>query len=308
MDDHRTPSKTTALAAASLGLATLAGFACAQSEPPHSTSAGHEIDRVTSDRSLSTAFEAEASLDLGLRVNIGGESEGTDPLPLLSAAIEPISFRVLRQADAIDRGGLIRGGVSSGTGEEDNLRLSPTVSMSVGRHSALLDGGIAAERGVQADPLRGFAGIDGDFDLYDLSFRWAALAPGPIELGLLGGVRAIQSVGGMWRTEAQPAGPAGRPGFTETYDEDRSTVTLPVVGGDVRFHLADGITLSTSATTHSSGSSEAFFDMIMETSFDLGDGIGFHAGYQEVRSVFDDSGLAEPISQSGLFARLTIQF
>jgi len=301
MDDQRKPSTPRALTAAWLCLATLPSLACAQHTPPPAPSAQNEED--------TGAIDADPSLALGVRVNIGGETEGARPLPLLAAAIEPISFRLLRETDNSHADNLIRNGVSAVTaaGDED-LRLSPTVSMNVGRNSALLDGGIAAERGLKADPLRGFAGIDGDFDLYDLSLRWAALTPGPIELGLLGGIRAIQSVGGMWRTEVRPAGPGNRTAFRETYDEDRTTVAMPVVGGDIRFHLADGVMLSTSATTHSSGSADTFFDMIMETSFDLGDGIGFHAGYQEVRSAFDQTGLTEPISESGLFARLTIQF
>ncbi|MFT5423957.1 MAG: hypothetical protein ACI89L_001749 [Phycisphaerales bacterium] len=292
MDDQRKPSNAIAMSAAWICLATLSAIACAQ----------HPIPQDTQHPDL----HSSTSLDLGLHPESAGQHNEAEPRLLLADAIEPVSFRLLREThDSLAQTGA--SAIAAASDDED-LRLSPTVSMNLGRNSALLDGGIAAQRGVTSDPLRGFAGADGDFDLYNLSLRWAALSPGPIELGLLGGVRAIQSVGGMWRTEVQPAGPADRSAFTETYDQDRSTVTLPVVGGDLRLRLTDGVTLSTSATTHSSGSSDTFFDMVMETSFDLGSGIGFHAGYQEVRSVFDESGLAEPISQSGLFARLTIQF
>lgn len=317
MQDRISMQTARCIAAVWLGLAAAAGSAhaqCTHAQPgtpdsdPQAAANGLTASDPPLGSALGSALDADGTLGLAVHVQIGSDQEISDPLPFLSAAIEPVSFRALRRADLLTDEGLINNSTANGTPANDDLRLSPSVSMIVGRHSALLDGGIAAERGMKSDPLRGFAGVDSNFDLYDLSLRWEALSPGPLELGLLGGVRAIQSVGGMWRTEARPVGPSAPLGITETYDDDRNMHTLPVLGGDVRFHVTDGVTLSTSATTHSSGSSEAFFDMIMQTSFNLGGGVGFHAGYQEVRSAFDDTGLSEPINESGLFARLTIQF
>ncbi|MFG0304848.1 MAG: hypothetical protein ACF8Q5_01400 [Phycisphaerales bacterium JB040] len=188
------------------------------------------------------------------------------------------------------------------------------VSMRIGRSTTFVDGGLSSSGFARAGDAPGFANGEGSLDVLDMSLSWAALDPGPIRLSVLGGVRSFRSSGGLLRTEAMPGGPLSP--VVETDDEGLDFRTLPVIGGGLSFLIADGITLSGIASTDtsslsgglSSDSGESFYDLVMQTSFDLGSGIGLHAGYQELRTDAGSIGLAEPLDERGLFARLSIEF
>lgn len=197
--------------------------------------------------------------------------------------------------------------------DEGVLGLSD-VSMRIGRGTTFVDGGMSAAGLARTDDVPGLATGEGSLDMLDVSLSWDALDPGPLRLSFLGGVRSFRSSGGLLRTEAMPGGPLAP--VIETDDDGVDFRTLPVIGGGLSLLLADGITLSGIASTDTaslsnglnSNSGESFYDLIMQTSFDLGSGIGLHAGYQELRSEAGSIGLAEPLDERGLFARLSIEF
>lgn len=183
------------------------------------------------------------------------------------------------------------------------------VSLSVGRSTVLLDGGIGETGGAIADEVTrrerhaGYGHAAAEFDLYDLSLQWPAVSRGPMTLSLIGGLRAISAQAGQ-RVDERVA-----PGQTATsYDESRGLVTVPIVGTGVRVDLAEGLYLSGAAATHTIADGATLLDFTAQTGYELSPNVSVFAGYQLIRSSVDVGPIDAELDQEGLFARVRIRF
>ena len=184
------------------------------------------------------------------------------------------------------------------TSASDDLSVAPGLRFHAGRAAGLATGGVNGES-AESGRVHGFVNAGGArFDLYDVSLRWDAYDPGPVTITLLGGVRALDVQTGVAPGSADPLA-AG---------DMRDVVAVPVVGGGLRWNVAEGFYFSGSAATHTLDSSATFSGLTAETGIELSPRVGVFAGYQYIRSALDLETLSDELSQEGVFARLEISF
>lgn len=210
------------------------------------------------------------------------------------------SLRTLLLDDALDPPAVLR---AHAPDEQSDI------SLSVGRSTVLLDGGIGETGGAIADEATrrerhaGYGHAAAEFDLYDLSLQWPAVSRGPMTFSLIGGLRAISAQAGQ-RVDERVA-----PGQVVTsYDESRGLVTVPIVGTGVRVDLAEGLYLSGAAATHTIADGATLLDFTAQTGYEFSPNVAFFAGYQLIRSSVDVGPINAELDQEGLFARVRIRF
>lgn len=182
--------------------------------------------------------------------------------------------------------------------ESGDLGVAPGLRFHAGRATGFATGGVDGQT-AETGRVHGFVDAGGTrFDLYDISLRWDAFDPGPFTVTLLGGVRAIDAQTGIAPESPDPLN-AG---------DQRDVVAVPVVGGGLRWNLADGVYFSGTAATHTLDTSGTFVGLTAETGIELSPRVGVFAGYHYIRSALDVESFADELSQEGVFARLEINF
>lgn len=243
------------------------------------------------------------------RLAPGVSAEGSEPVPvrlvLSGPEGEPLAWLdgVLPSTELARRAvsgeiGLTFALPETAPGMSQNLTLAPGLHFHAGRAAGFANAGIDHES-AETGRVHGFVDAGGTrFDLYDISLRWDAFDPGPFTVTLLGGVRAIDAQTGVAPESADPLA-AG---------DMRDVVAVPVVGGGLRWEVADGFYFAGSAATHTLDTSGTFIGLTAETGITLSPRVGVFAGYQYIRSALNVDSLADELSQEGVFARLEIRF
>lgn len=217
-----------------------------------------------------------------------------------SAAIDqPLASVLLLGAGSIERAD-IRQDAALFDRPDDLLH---SLGISVGRSTALRDGGIDSSNGsISSHPLAGYAEPNGEFDLYDISMNVGQLGDEALGLSLLTGFRAIRADVGKVSVSQDRAG-----NTTTTYREGQGIVAVPVVGAGMHWLPTDAVEFRGSATTHTI-SDATFFDLRAEAEIRLRYNVRFTTGYEFVHSAMEVRNVEAELSEAGLFARLQIKF
>ncbi len=189
------------------------------------------------------------------------------------------------------------------------LDFGPKLRFHFDRPTSLRDGGVSGSQAAlgpsaSEDRIYGFAGDQGQFDLYDISLRWDAFTPGPVTFSLIGGVKAISTDVTQGIAEYNSSG-----AYVSTRSEDEyRMVPVPIVGGGVRWNVGDGFYLEGSAQTHTIPDGNTLLDLTAETGIDFSSNVGLRAGVTYVRTSVELRQFDASLTQSGVFARVQISF
>lgn len=190
---------------------------------------------------------------------------------------------------------------------EQNASVLEGLGLSVGRSTALRDGGIdGAAQSIAGQPgaaLAGYAEASGEFDLYDISMKIGSLGTKRVGIEFITGFRAVQARVGRSHSERNEAGD-----MQTTLDVARGVVTIPIIGTGIHWQPNESVRFSGSAATHTMSDSATFYDLSAEAEFQIRPNVGFVAGYQYVRSAMDVRNVPAELDEAGLFARIQIKF
>jgi hypothetical protein len=188
------------------------------------------------------------------------------------------------------------------------VRLTDTLSFSVGRTTSLRDGNISGSAGTlnadstsstgSNDHVSSLTQAEGEYDVYDLSLEWEAVKAGPVTISVLSGLKAIEANIGKLVTNN---------GDT-TIDRVNRFAAIPMIGSGVRWEINDSLSFSGAALTQSIATGDTLMDFNASTDLRISQNVGFSAGYRIIRSSFEVGSVNTELNQEGLFARLQIRF
>lgn len=186
---------------------------------------------------------------------------------------------------------------------EQSASLLEQLGLSVGRTTALRDGGIdGTSASIRRDALAGFAEQSGEFDLYDISIPVGTLGSRELGLTFLTGFRAIRA------DVSRVSVSRDRSGNTiTTLREGMGVVAVPVVGTGVHWNPNDALQITGGASTHTI-SDATYFDLRAQAEIRLRHNVGLTAGYEFVHSAMQVRDVDAELTEAGLFARIQIKF
>jgi hypothetical protein len=187
---------------------------------------------------------------------------------------------------------------------DEHVSILDQLGLSVGRSTALRDGGIdGARASLGSDTLAGYTERNGEFDLYDIQVRVGSIGSERVGMDFVTGLRAVRARVGHTRNARDAAGT-----MRTTLDLGRGVVAIPIVGTGVHWQPNDSVRFSGAATTHTISDQATYYDFSAEAEIRIMSNVGLIAGYQYVRSVMEVRNVPAELNEGGLFARIQIKF
>jgi hypothetical protein len=164
-------------------------------------------------------------------------------------------------------------------------------------------GGIAFNHDANLTPNHGHTGPSGSFAIYDVGVRligteFGAQTHSPVGIDFVGGLNAVHASVRAERGAAFSSGSRDAEGF----------VAIPVVGTRISWSPSDWFQLSGRATTQAIDTGGSIMDLEALATLTLTESIDLEAGYQDIRGTFDVRGVNATLDESGVFARIRVQF
>lgn len=143
-------------------------------------------------------------------------------------------------------------------------------------------------------------GIEGPVRVYNAEFSVDAGRAGPVELSLLGGVRAF-GLSRQW---------TGVPGGSVSLDDDASDeiVPVPVFGGSMSVLLAEGLRLRGSAAGQAMDNGGTYLDLNAHSEWSITPQLDLIAGYQFLDAAVTGATTGARLHTDGLYAQFRLRF